>query len=73
MKILKEVIIRYQTEGGRIVKAYEQGELIRCKDCKHWRIHISDAETCGERFEIDGSELITDADDFCSRAERKEE
>ena len=47
-------------------------QLIRCKDCKHWRIHISDAETCGERFEIDGSELITDADDFCSRAERKE-
>jgi hypothetical protein len=36
MKILKEVIIRYQTEDGVTVKAYEQEEVIRCKDCKYW-------------------------------------
>ena len=72
VKILKEVIIRYQTEGGRIVKAYEQGELIRCKDCKYWK-----------KSELLGGDMICDyayfhkyyrnADDFCSKAERKEE
>lgn len=35
MKILKEVVVRYQTEDGRIVKAYEQEEVTRCKDCTH--------------------------------------
>lgn len=37
MEILKEVIIRYQTEDGRTVKAYEQEKVIRCKDCEFHR------------------------------------
>lgn len=34
MQILKEKIVRYETDGS-IVKGYDAGELIRCKDCKH--------------------------------------
>lgn len=37
MQILKEKIVRYETDGS-IVKGYDAGELIRCKDCKH-RMH----------------------------------
>lgn len=52
--------------------AYCKGELIRCKDCKYWK-----------KSELIGGDMICDytyfnkyyrnADDFCSKAERKEE
>ncbi len=48
-------------------------EIIRCKDCKHWRGHKYVKETkryipfCGFNA------IYTEADDFCSRAERREE
>lgn len=49
MTVLKEVIARYETDG-RIVKCFDIGELVRCKDCKHRPIVI-DSE--GNGFDYD--------------------
>ena len=49
-----------------------QSEIVRCKDCKHWREHKYAKETkryipfCGLNA------IYTKSDDFCSRAERRE-
>lgn len=51
----------------------EQLEIVRCKDCKYWREHKYAKETkryipfCGFNA------IYTKSDDFCSRAERREE
>ena len=48
-----------------------QPEIIRCKDCKYWREHKYAKETkryipfCGF------SAIYTQADDYCSKAERR--
>lgn len=44
-----------------------QQELIRCKDCKH----CMDGNICTHNIFKQAIEVY--ADDFCSRAERKEE
>ena len=50
-----------------------QPDIIRCKDCKHWREHKYAKETkryipfCGF------SAIYTQADDYCSKAERRTE
>ena len=50
-----------------------QSEIVRCKDCKYWREHKYAKETkryipfCGFNA------IYTKSDDFCSRAERREE
>lgn len=43
-----------------------QPEIIRCEDCKYWREHKY-TPYCGFNA------IYTKADDFCSRAERREE
>ena len=50
-------------------------EVVRCKDCKHWRHetdgmidHYECAVFCG----CYGKGYLTGADDFCSYGERKE-
>ena len=50
-------------------------EVVRCKDCKHWRHetdgmidHYECAVFCG----CYGKSYLTGADDFCSYGERKE-
>ena len=43
----------------------EQPEIIRCRDCKHWR----EDHTCGEHSLV--SPMM--AYEFCSRAERRED
>lgn len=85
MKILKEVIIRYQTEDGRIVKAYEQGELVRCKDCKHRPRRLEeDDEHEGFNLEFPDGRCPCQCEDHwynwmpnddwhCGNGERKEE
>lgn len=65
MTILKEKIIRYETDG-RIVKGYDAGELIRCRDCK-WYI-----AQYGQCLDHDDDVLWLE-DSYCSRAVRKEE
>jgi len=50
-----------------------QPDIIRCKDCKYWREHKYAKETkryipfCGF------SAIYTQADDYCSKAERRTE
>lgn len=50
------------------------GEVVRCKDCKYWH---KDSETelnfCLAFHDEKGGQIIAerDADDFCSRGERK--
>lgn len=65
MKFPKEIIIRFEADAkGTTVTAMDGGELIRCEDCKYY---------------VDREWLKcpmldpTAKDDYCSRAERKEE
>ena len=73
MTILKEMIIRYETDG-HTVKGMDAGELIRCKDCRfnygiaNGKGFNADDILC-TYFETDGMT----ANDYCSQAERKEE
>lgn len=68
MKTYKDWICRYYSEhedgepDGEIIQ-----ELIRCKDCKHYTKegHVRCWNPHGMH--------PTDPDDYCSRAERKEE
>ena len=49
-------------------------EVVRCKDCKHWK-HIEDGfgDCTNRRFHLDGSPDPTmNMDDFCSCGERRE-
>ena len=74
MQILKEKIVRYETDGS-IVKGYDAGELIRCKDCVHYKKARTEEEydACGILYEMFDSPLAVNEEDFCSQAERKEE
>jgi hypothetical protein len=65
MQILKEKIVRYETDGS-IVKGYDAGELIRCKDCKYKNKY----SYC--TMYLNFHHLTADMD-YCSDAERKEE
>lgn len=44
--------------------------VVRCKDCRHWTEWGSNTGSCS-RFALDW--IGTDADDFCSMAERKDD
>ena len=46
-----------------------KGELVRCKECKHWTKWSDGEMFCGR---LDGG-IGTDADDYCSYGERKED
>ena len=66
---MKEVIAKingFQREGHRPVIEIER-ELIRCKDCKHYRHEI---DMCDEPHST--AHNIVHEDDFCSRAERED-
>ncbi len=70
--ILTERIVAYKTDG-RIVRAYDQEELIRCKDCKWFRTFYH-GETMPFSYECAKLWLTgIGVDDFCSKAERREE
>ena len=50
--------------------------LIECKDCKHYKTHIScigDEYSGGDYWINDGNESPCEPTDFCSYAERREE
>lgn len=49
-------------------------EVVRCKDCKHWRMTVSTG-TYGECMcdDMETNVLYTMADDYCSYGERKED
>lgn len=50
-----------------------QPDIIRCKDCKYWREHKYAKETKRYIPFCDFSAIYTQADDFCSKAERRTE
>ena len=52
-----------------------QPEIIRCKDCKHWREGTA-FSYCDKLYGmgvLDALDYMVAEDDFCSRAERREE
>ena len=60
------------TEIWDMVKASPSIELIRCKDCKHW-VHYNDDYYQGDVCEYDNVAVYREADDYCSKAERRNE
>lgn len=76
MQILKEKIVRYETDGS-IVKGYDAGELIRCKDCKFATITDGvygknpEVKYCDIWFPSEAEYMPIDY--YCASAERKEE
>ena len=79
MTQMKEWIARYWANHKDIPEGHYDGEvvaeLIRCKDCKYYR---ADGD-CWHEWDNDGriyyQSIINEPnpDDYCSRAERKEE
>ena len=70
-RIIAEHIDQYREENG-IVKCYKVGELIRCRECKYctqFEVYKVKWFVCTRNN--DGIDM--NADDYCSRAERKEE
>lgn len=71
---MREMIVKvngFQREGHEPVLQYE-GELIRCKDCKHNR--KAKCPMYIEHYEIGygfSAEACNNPDDFCSLAERR--
>lgn len=65
---MKELIVSpiYNAKGNIVGQEYH-GELIRCKDCKHW--DCDDSESYCDELGIFG----TDMNSYCSYAKRKEE
>lgn len=63
-----EMIIHYERIGeSDMFNCHEVGELVRCKDCKHFNaLDKSRAWDCPVGL------LDCMADDFCSRGQRKE-
>lgn len=64
-------VTEFTGAGGISFKPH--GELIRCKDCKWYKTNYS---WNGKEYRvcvIEPYEPARKADDFCSRAERKEE
>lgn len=73
-----EVIMRINfvaSDGEQICAHAERvQELIRCRECKHYRTHIScvGGEYDGCDVWLDnGNEIEVKPDDFCSYAERR--
>lgn len=48
-----------------------QPEIVRCKDCKYWRKYIKETKRYIPYCEFNA--IYTKSDEFCSRAERREE
>ena len=61
----------YITALNMAIEALEQEGIIRCGDCKHYREYEPDADYDGWC----SLDRVTDVnkEDFCSRAERKEQ
>lgn len=55
---------------GSLIGVQDHGELIRCKDCKHFT-----GKWCilNSRKEFDPEDRLINGDGFCAWAERKEE
>lgn len=63
---MKEYITGFDKKG--FFKWDERQELIRCKDCKWYSGHW-----CYRLDMLNPENILVTPDDYCSRAERKEE
>lgn len=61
---------RYRAALTMAIKALEQEPIIYCKDCKYWQDNNNGYPVTDCRWDKDET---TDADDFCSFAERKDQ
>lgn len=70
---MKEYIVEKKQTSGGWTWAEPKGELVRCKDCKYYRIYKHTdwtVELCG-RIRTTMADPVKE-DDFCSKAERKD-
>lgn len=69
---MKEIIIEEKMLGG--VYAQEvRGEIVRCKDCKHWSAErINDFNKCRRWIKVGVKNFATVGDWFCADGERRE-
>lgn len=65
---MAEWIMKEETDMDGVACYIRKGELIRCKDCKHYLPLDFRKPFCCDYGIVDAM-----LDDFCSRAERKEE
>ena len=84
-EIRKDTVIIRNNGGyfGTIASEIMNGDLVRCKDCKYWLPHSQFGfDEDNEEYHDYCERLVPDddyyaftrnADDFCSRAKRKEE
>lgn len=80
---MKEYIVGIENEHSHALDVCYKEELIRCKDCKYWMPHSQFGfDGDNEEYHDYCERLVPDddyyaftrnADDFCSRAKRKEE
>ena len=64
---MAEWIMKEETDMDGVGCYIRKGELIRCKDCKHWE--CDDDESYCDELGI----FNTDMNSYCSYAKRKEE
>ena len=73
---MREYICIYDEDEMQFIPSpyADTEELIRCKDCKYWYAG-ENINYCRKFWDDDGEPKLyrCTADDFCSRAERKEE
>ena len=76
---IKCIIVDFIAEDGKGgLPIMRQGTYVLCKDCKYWQepeeykgtIYPSQC-TRDERADLEDCNILMDADDFCSRGERK--
>ena len=78
----RPVIDEYWQAGEMAIKALEQPEIIRCKDCKHWIPYdwmFSEmwqsknmADYPEDEIGCNLCDMAMKSNDFCSRGERRE-
>lgn len=75
-ELYKDWIVRYYGSHNDIPPGHTDGELtelIRCKDCKHYRRNDRRSFIRGSDCSKEIIDTIVPDRDFCSKAERKEE
>lgn len=61
----------YKASVKRVLMQAPAVEVVRCKDCKHFRVWENGSPTCEHWTYVD--DVSTDPDAFCSYGERREE
>ena len=75
MRLPQDRILHIDTKiaDGKVgITAEWQGELVRCKDCRHWKCNPNTNEygVCN-KVSCDEFEIVMHSDDFCSYGECK--